>query len=812
MSPYFPFIPGKVSEEKVEKLPDVSHLLYGKHSEENIVAVERCPKSGIRVYKRGDSKVSFYDDPFRPFFLLADTSLLKGFDSSPKIQTLQGSHYYKYLARFENWPHLWTAVNHVQDKYSEQKGKEIKSYKDIPPLYLIPNLSSQYLVSTGKTLFKGMEFNDLLRMQLDIEVYTDYEFPNPDRPEDRIIVISLSDNKGWEHAIDARQKSEPEMLEELAATIRGKDPDAIEGHNIFNFDLDYIRKRCAMHGVKFSVGRDASEPRFFATKGKVGDAQVEYTSCHVYGRHVIDTFFMLQHYDSKKRLMEEYSLKYAADFLGFVKQDRVFIDASKIAWWWNNHPDQTVRYSLDDVHDVRKLSEFLCQNTGVFYQAQMLPVSFQVVGLMGDGSKIQSLMARSYLANGHSLPKPQAKTSYEGARKDVFLVGLAKPVVHADVTSLYPSIMLNNSIKPGTDVLRIFPKLLSLLTEIRLKAKADRDKTPSSEEKAKLEALQITYKVLINSFYGYLGYSNGFFNDMSQAAAVTETGRSLLSEMIDHIKSLGGTVMEADTDGIYFVPPNGLETEEDHKKLIEEISRKMPEGIAVEYDGTYEKMLSYKKANYILLREDGTLVIKGGAFRSRGAEKFCRKFIREAVMLFLNEAVNAFKDVYEKYRQKILNQELDVSDFSKKVRLHQSLEEYEEKKAQGGPRLAAYELAMKSEKPYRKGDQISYYVTGDKKSVKVWENSKLAAEWDPNNRDENIPYYLNRLKENANRFNPFSKGLNVYTSLGKPTVIPPVFMITVPGIVTFLKNRRTRLHSKELETFFTSLKQELPTD
>jgi len=51
---------------------------------------------------------------------------------------------------------------------------------------------------------------------------------------------------------------------------------------------------------------------------------------------------------------------------------------------------------------------------------------------------------------------------------------------------------------------------------------------------------------------------------------------------------------------------------------------------------------------------------------------------------------------------------------------------------------AAYELALRSERPYQAGDQVSYYVAGDKTRVKVNEAAKLATEWDPAAPDENL--------------------------------------------------------------------------
>ena len=52
---------------------------------------------------------------------------------------------------------------------------------------------------------------------------------------------------------------------------------------------------------------------------------------------------------------------------------------------------------------------------------------------------------------------------------------------------------------------------------------------------------------------------------------------------------------------------------------------------------------------------------------------------------------------------------------------------------------------MRSGRDYRAGDQLSYYVTGEKKNVSVHGNCKLVSEWDPNKRDENVQYYLAKL-------------------------------------------------------------------
>ena len=59
---------------------------------------------------------------------------------------------------------------------------------------------------------------------------------------------------------------------------------------------------------------------------------------------------------------------------------------------------------------------------------------------------------------------------------------------------------------------------------------------------------------------------------------------------------------------------------------------------------------------------------------------------------------------------------------------------------------AAYELAVASGRPYQPGDQVTYYVTGTKKNVRVFENAKNASEWEPDRPDENIEYYAHKLE------------------------------------------------------------------
>src|SRR3990170_6999865 len=96
-----------------------------------------------------------------------------------------------------------------------------------------------------------------------------------------------------------------------------------------------------------------------------------------------------------------------------------------------------------------------------------------------------------------------------------------------------------------------------------------------------------------------------------------------------------------------------------------------------------------------------------------------------------------------------------VKQFMKTETLQESPAGYQDKLRDRKRNVsAAYELALRSERPYQAGDQVSYYVAGEGKRVKVNEAAKLATEWNPAAPDENTAYYLAKLHDLYEKFRP----------------------------------------------------------
>ena len=728
-----------------------NETLFGSDNTSGIVAVELKDDSKVEIFRKIKGKLVRETDDFNPFLLLEKPEHLKNFKESFEIKELKGKNFFKFLASFPTWQ----TMNNAKKFLSKETGETPSSPK--APYIFFNDPVHQYLLLTGRTFFKSISFHDLVRLQLDIETYCaeGFEFSNSQRKEDKIIAIAISDNTGWEKVLFGRNLSEKEILEELNKIIFEKDPDIIEGHNIFRFDLEYIKVRARLNKVKLKWGRDGREATSHASRLNIAERTIDYPKWEIYGRHIVDTWFLTQYYDIVHRDLGSYGLKEVAKHFNIAGKDRVYIDGSKIAWTYDHNPELLKEYNLDDVRETRALSGILSES--YFIQAQVFPYSFQNVIIRGNATKINSLFLREYLKRGYSIPKlPSETREIEGGYSDIFKEGVIERIAHCDVQSLYPSIMLQFNFRPANDELDIFLPLLKDLKEFRIRAKEAMNLAESESERKYLDALQGTFKILINSFYGYLATPFTNFSDYKIASEITAKGREIIKSMIEWLKKNGSQPVEIDTDGIYFVPSENIKSAKDEGELVKKLSDSLPEGIDVEYDGRYKAMLSYKIKNYALLDYEGRIIIKGSGLRSRGLEKFQREFLRNMINLLLNNKTEDIEKLYKSYIEKIEKHEGGITMLSKTETLSESLESYQKKiKEKKRNKSAIYELAIASEKRYQTGDQISYYVAGKGKKIKVFENCKLISEWNEKKPDENVEYYQDKLNELYEKFKGF---------------------------------------------------------
>jgi DNA polymerase, archaea type len=729
-----------------------NRLLFGDPADPGVVAIELASRNEVEVFKRvaRDGALLRERRPLRLFALLDDPALLEGFRPAHETRELSGGFRYRILITFDSVDTLDALKRHLRNV----TGKNA-SASDAPYLVLADPIE-QHLMLTGTTSFMGLDFSDLRRLQLDIETYTSpgFEFPPPARAGDRVTAISITDSTGFERLLKGTEMDERTMLEELVRTIVERDPDVIEGHNLFRFDLAYLEARARRNRVKLALGRNGSELRARPSRIQIAERSIAFRRYDIHGRNIIDTWILAQHYDIASRELEGLGLKQLAVHFGLARPGRVYLDASRASHYFDHEPERLFEYALDDARETRALAEAL--SASYFVQAQIFPYSYQSTVLRGNATKIDALMMRAYLREGHSIPAPAPVAPVAGGYTEIRRCGVARGVLHCDVTSLYPTLMLNYRHAPMADRLGVFLKLLGDLREFRVQDKA-LAREATGPERRNLDALQQTFKILINSFYGYLGFGLGHFNDFVEANGVTRRGRELIQRAVSDLEGLGAQVIEVDTDGIYFVPPPGGDDERAAQALVEKLGAAMPAGIRLEIDGRYRAMFSYKMKNYVLLEDTGELTIRGSGLKSRGLERFQRRFMEELFRLLLEDRRDEMKKLFDDYVARLERHEIGIADLMKTETLQDSLDAYRGKV--GGKRrnlAAGYELALKSERRYLAGDQISYYVIGIGARVRVADAARLASEYDPNNPDENVEYYQVKLAELYDKFKPYA--------------------------------------------------------
>ncbi len=712
-----------------------------------ICAVETHKDGTASVFQRmPDGSVVKSEMPFRPFLLTAFNAFP---DELPGIRMteLSGEGDFRFRADFDNTELYDEAVKTLKKTTGFSGGQPNA------PFRLFSDMTQQFLIQHDLRLFTGMAFPELRRMQFDIETLCTpgYEFPNAARPDDAVIIISLSDNTGWEKVLSlADYPSEKELLEAFSAEVAERDPDVLEGHNIFRFDLPYLEARAKRCKVKLRLGRDGSTPAKRNSRFSVAERIINYTRYDIYGRHVSDTCFLLYFYDAVHRNLDSYGLKYAARHFGVAAPERTYIDGAKITDAWTNDRENLLKYALDDVRETRALSAILSPSW--FYQTQIVPFGYQNCMVRGNATRIDALFAAEYLKAGHALPAPERGRSFAGALTRAFDAGVFERVDHCDVRSLYPSVILSEGWVPARDSLAVFPQWLKRLRAFRLEAKDAAKAAETPEKKDYYGALQSAFKILINSFYGYLGFEQGFLNDFSMAEKVTARGREILTLMLDTLESNGCKIIEMDTDGIYFQAGK----DQTLSTVGAALAKVLPEGIGVDFDESYQAMFCYKSKNYALLNAKGEISITGAALKSRGLEPFQRRYMERIIAALLRHDSAGAKKVHDDFVQALTNHSLPFADLAKSETLSDSLDTYKRKLAGGtGKRSAAYELAIRSGREYRQGDPVAFYIIGDKKRVAVVDSSKLLTEADEKIRDENVPYYLDKLEELRRKFAPF---------------------------------------------------------
>lgn len=614
-------------------------LLYGADPTPGIVAVEADARN-VTVYTRVRDRIVSAPRELRPWLVAERETDLP----NARWSALAGEGY-AFIAEFDDWSDWLEARQRLT-----AAGADHFAYSS--PV-------RHYLTRSGETLFKGMSFEDLRRLQLDIETVG----LSPREEGARLLLVALADNTGWSAVLDG---TEEDLLRQLSEILRERDPDVIEGHNIFGFDLPFLAGRAERHAVSLLWGRDGSPLRFGRQRQcAIGGRRRPFVPAYVHGRHIIDTMLGVQRFDAQAAQLEGYGLKASAQQLGLSEPNRISVEVTEMAREWRERPDDVREYARQDVIETGRLAAHVMPTD--FYLSQMVPEPYQEVAVSGVGEKINALLVREHLRQGVALARPQSARSFPGGYVEVRRIGVISPVIKVDVESLYPNIMLTEGIAPRSDTLGVFLPMLRELTKRRLEAKEE-SRRAAGLDQLRWEGIQSSFKVLINSFYGYLGASF-LFNDYEAAERVTRRGQDLVRQIAHRIEASGGQVIEIDTDGVYLKPPERVRGEAAERAYVEEIAAALPKGIRLVQDGRYRAMLSLKAKNYAAVGYDGRRLVRGAALRSRADEPFGREFLAAAIDFLLDHDRKGLSGLYRRLLGEALAGQIPIERLARRERV-----------------------------------------------------------------------------------------------------------------------------------------------
>jgi len=724
-----------------------SEWLWGWDPTPGIVSVWADGSGRAWVWRRVNGLLLSEQVRYRPWVLVDSIDHL--IDADVSWHELEGPGALRFHVSAEHGRALTDAL---LVSASARLGRAVTHLGDLDKSTLL-NLSpeEQYLVASGRTYFRDLVFDDLRRLQFDIET------SGLDARCSRVFMIAVRDPDGHVHILEADgddDRAESALLHRLEATVRDADPDVIENHNLHGFDLPFLDRRARTLGVRLQLGRvpGAALRRRAARRGfRDEDDRARRVRFVAPGRELIDTLDAVRTYDFAVRELPGHGLKAVARHLGVAGPDRELIRGDQIRAVFRTDPARVRRYAASDVEEAAAIARILGGAT--FALAKMAPRRYERLADTGPATGIiDPLIVRAYLRANAALPAHRTGdgTAHTGAALHLFATGVAHHIVKADVASLYPSLMRAFRIGPARDRLGVLLTIVDTLVEHRLAAKAaGKAALAGSADRHAHEAMSAAIKLVVNSAYGYLAAGDGLtrFADVAAANEVTRRGRETLGQICRELGSRGVMLLEADTDGVYFSVADDW-TEADERRVVSEVATLLPPLVHLEFEGRYAAMLSHEPKNYALLTYDDRLLLKGVAFRSSRAEPFGETFLRRAIGCLLSGDIPGVRDAYLDTVFSLRRRTLPTYAVSSRVRLTKTPDEYAAVRADR--RELTYESLLASGRTtWRVGERVRVYRTahGSGGVVPDPDDESQTITW-TDARDYDVDHYVRVLTNN----------------------------------------------------------------
>ena len=273
----------------------------------------------------------------------------------------------------------------------------------------------------------------------------------------------------------------------------------------------------------------------------------------------------------------------------------------------------------------------------------------------------------------------------------------------------------------------ITSELVGLLRDIRVRVykRMAKDASISEDLRSWYDVVQSAMKVYINASYGVFGHEKFPLYTPSLAESVTALGRYVITSTLAKASELGLKVLYGDTDSLFIWNPQ----EEALKKLIKWVEESF--SLDLEIDKVYKHVAFALKKNYLGVRENGKIDVKGLVGKKKNVPKLVQETFTKVVELISNvdgssvsleKVKKELKETVQNLYYRLKNRDFTLEDVAFKTTLNKPIEEYKKTTpihVKAAKQLKRYGIMVS------KGDTILYVKTKTKDKVKAIQLAKL---------------------------------------------------------------------------------------
>jgi DNA polymerase I len=278
------------------------------------------------------------------------------------------------------------------------------------------------------------------------------------------------------------------------------------------------------------------------------------------------------------------------------------------------------------------------------------------------------------------------------------------------------------------------PSVLQRILRRRVETKKRMKETKDPIEIKMLDVSQNALKIIANSFYGYMGYPRARWYKKECAESVTSFAR-MYTKMVMSIaeKEYGFKVVYGDTDSLFVVVPR--EKKEVAMKFMEEVNKKLPGTVELEYDGFYPRGIFITKKRYALIDEDDNIVIKGLETVRRDWVRLSRDTQQKVLSVLLKEgdpkkAAQIVKDIVARIKER----KVSMDEITIYTQLTKSIGRYKNV----GPHVKAAQKAKARGREISPGMAVGYIIRKGKGMI----SDRAEPVEDVSLEDYDIDYYV----------------------------------------------------------------------